>query len=120
MTPYTDKAEYREQVIPEYRGNPLIEALPDIWSGGQVIQMLSEKAAYNNGERKLDMQYRMHCIYRLFRYFQPLEQHIDIEQRISRSIRQGYLYRNPLTPEYAAGLADGYSAMKEKASYHVL
>jgi len=82
--------------------------------------MLSEKAAYNNGERKLDMQYRMHCIYRLFRYFQPLEQHIDIEQRISRSIRQGYLYRNPLTPEYAAGLADGYSAMKEKASYHVL
>ena len=107
-------------MIPEYRGNPLIEALPDIWSGGQVIQMLSEKAAYNNGERELDMQYRMHCIYRLFRYFQPLEQHIDIEQRISRSIRQGYLYRNPLTPEYAAGLADGYAAMKDKASYHVL
>lgn len=107
-------------MIPEYRGNPLIEALPDIWSGGQVIQMLSEKAAYNNGERELDMQYRMHCIYRLFRYFQPLEQHIDIEQRISRSIRQGYLYRNPLTPEYAAGLAEGYAAMKDKASYHVL
>ncbi len=120
MTPYTDKAEYREQVIPEYQGNPLIEALPDIWSGEQVIQMLSEKAAYNNGERELDMQYRMHCIYRLFRYFQPLEQHIDIEQCISRSIRQGYLYRNPLTPEYAAGLADGFAAMKNKADYHVL
>ncbi len=69
MTLYTDKAEYREQVIPEYRGNPLIEALPDIWSGGQVIQMLSEKAAYNNRERELDMQYRMHCIYRLFGIF---------------------------------------------------
>lgn len=107
-------------MIPEYQGNPLIEALPDIWSGGQVIQMLSEKAAYNNGERKLDMQYRMHCIYRLFRYFQPLEQHVDIEQRISRSIRQGYLYRNPLMPEYVAGLADGYAVMKDKASYHVL
>ena len=120
MMPYTDKAEYLEQVIPEYQGNPLIEALPDIWSGGQVIQMLSEKAAYNNGERKLDMQYRMHCIYRLFRYFQPLEQHIDIEQRISRSIRQGYLYRNPLTSEYAAGLADGYATMKDKTGYHAL
>lgn len=82
--------------------------------------MLSEKAAYNNGERKLDIQYRMHCIYRLFRYFQPLEQHIDIEQRISRSIRQGYLYRNPLMPEYASGLADGFKAMRDKTNYHVL
>lgn len=60
----------------------------------------------------------MHCIYRL--YVQPLEQHIDIEQRISRSIRQGYLYRNPLTPEYASGLASGFAAMKDKSSYHML
>lgn len=107
-------------MIPEYQGNPLIEALPDIWSSDQVVQMLSEKAAYNNGERKLDIQYRMHCIYRLFRYFQPLEQHIDIEQRISRSIRQGYLYRNPLTPEYASGLTNGFAAMKDKSGYHML
>lgn len=82
--------------------------------------MLSEKAAYNNGERELDIQYRMHCIYRLFRYFQPLEQHIDIEQRISRSIRQGYLYRNPLIPEYASGLADGFAAMRGKSTYQML
>lgn len=82
--------------------------------------MLSDKAAYNNGERKLDMQYRLHCIHRLFRYFQPLEQHIDIEQRISRSIRQGYLDRNPLAPEYARGMAEGFAAMKDKSSYHML
>lgn len=107
-------------MIPEYQGNPLIEALPDIWPGDRVVQMLSEKAAYNNGERELDIQYRMHCIYRLFRYFQPLEQHIDIEQRISRSIRQGYLYRNPLMPEYASGLSDGFAAMKDKSSYQML
>lgn len=82
--------------------------------------MLSEKAVYNSRERELDVPYRMHCIYRLFRYFQPLEQHIDIEQRISRSIRQGYLYRNPLTPGYAAGLADGFAVLKNKGSYHML
>lgn len=40
MTPYTTKAEYREQVIPEYQGNPLIEALPDIWPSDQVVWML--------------------------------------------------------------------------------
>lgn len=120
MTPYTVKAEYREQVVPEYQGNPLIEALPDIWTTDQVVRMLSDKADYNSGERELDAQYRLHCIHRLFRYFQPLEQHIDIEQRISRSIRQGYLDRNPLMPEYAAGMADGFAAMKDKRGYHMI
>jgi len=114
------KAEYQKQVIPEYQNNPLIETLPEIWPSSQVVGMLSEKAAYNNGERELDAQYRMHCIHRLFRYFQPLEQHIDIEQRISRSIRQGYLDRNPLTSEYAAGLAEGFAVMMDKGNYHML
>ena len=107
-------------MIPEYQGNPLIEALPDIWSSGEVINLLSQKAAYNNGERELDAQYRLHCIHRLFRYFQPLEQHIDIEQRISRSIRQGYLERNPVLPAFAAGMADGYAVMKDRGSYQML
>ncbi len=43
MTPYTTKAEYREQIIPEYQGNPLLEVLPDIWPSDHVVQMLSEK-----------------------------------------------------------------------------
>lgn len=120
MMPYTVKAEYRNQIIPEYQGNPLIEALPDIWSTEQVIGVLSDKAAYNNGERKLDIQYRLHCIHRLFRYFQPLEHHIDIEQRISRSIRQGYLGRNPLIPGYARDMADGFAVMKDKGSYSMI
>ncbi len=107
-------------MIPEYQGNPMIEALPDIWSGSEVIGLLSRKASYNNGERELDAQYRLHCIHRLFCYFQPLEQHIDIEQRVSRSIRQGYLGRNPLMPEYAAGLADGYAVLKDRGSYGML
>lgn len=40
MNPYMEKARYREQVIPEYRGNPMIEALPEIWSGETVVEML--------------------------------------------------------------------------------
>lgn len=92
-----EKARYLEQVIPEYQGNPMIEALPEIWAGDTVEEMLSEEAPHHDGERMLDARYRMHCIQRLFHYFQPLEQHIDIEQRISRCIRQGYLNRNPCT-----------------------
>ncbi|KAI4449916.1 Transposon Tn7 transposition protein TnsC [Eubacterium plexicaudatum ASF492] len=117
MNPYMEKARYHEQVIPEYRGNPMIEALPEIWSGETVVEMLSEDAPYHDGERMLDAHYRMHCIQRLFHYFQPLEQHIDIEQRISRCIRQGYLNRNPLSQEYARTLADGYEALVGRKGY---
>ena len=111
------KARYREQVIPEYRGNPLIEALPEIWSGETVVELLSAGASHHDGERDLDAHYRMHCIQRLFHYFQPLEEHIDIEQRISRCIRQGYLNRNPCSREYARTLAEGYAARVERGGY---
>ena len=111
------KARYREQVIPEYRGNPLIEALPEIWSGEAVVELLSARASHHDGERDLDAHYRMHCIQRLFHYFQPLEEHIDIEQRISRCIRQGYLNRNPCSREYARTLAEGYAARVERGGY---
>lgn len=115
-----EKARYLEQVIPEYQGNPMIEALPEIWAGDTVEEMLSEEAPHHDGERMLDARYRMHCIQRLFHYFQPLEQHIDIEQRISRCIRQGYLNRNPCTKEYTRILADGYEALSGRRGYQFI
>lgn len=101
-------AVYHEQVVSDYKGNPLIEALPPIWNSAEVIDMLSRNEGHHDGERQLDAPYRLHCVHRLFRYFQPLEQHIDIEQRFSRCIRQGYLHRNPLAKEYSAALAQGH------------
>lgn len=98
----------------------MIEALPEIWAGDTVEEMLSEEAPHHDGERMLDARYRMHCIQRLFHYFQPLEQHIDIEQRISRSIRQGYLNRNPRTKEYVRILADGYEALSGRRGYQFI
>lgn len=102
---------YREQIVPDYKENPLIEALPPIWSSDEVVDMLSHNGGHHDGERQLDAQYRLHCVHRLFRYFQPLEQHIDIEQRLSRCIRQGYLHRNPLAKEYAIALVEGHRAI---------
>jgi len=107
------QAIYTDQFLPEYKGNPLIEALPPIWNNsGEVIDMLSYSVGHHNGERQFEPRYRLHCVLRLFRYFQPLEQHIDIEQRFSLCIRQGYLHRSPLLPSYAMALADGHKAIK--------
>jgi hypothetical protein len=112
-TGFTVKAEYSDQILKEYRGNPLIEALPPIWSYEQTEELLSSCPEYEDYERKLDPHYRYHCVQRLFSYFQPLGIHFDIEQRISRAIRQGYLSRNPLAPNYASDMQTIYRMIKE-------
>ena len=91
----------------------MIEALPPIWEdSNEVIDLLSYNDGHHDGERQLEPRCRMHYVLRLFRYFQPLEQHLDIEERFSLCIRQGYLHRSPLSPDYAMALADGYKAIK--------
>jgi len=97
-------AHYLPQVLDEYKGNPFIEALPPILSAERAVDALTVEPGYHESERELDAYYRFHCIQRLFRYFQPLDTHIDIEQRISRSIRQGYVNRNPVNPQYTKRL----------------
>ena len=114
MAVWKVEANYLEQVLPEYRNNPLIEALPDIMSDEDTISALTATPAYSEDERKLDAKYRIHCLSRLLHdYYQPLPQHLDIEKRISVCMRQGYRNRNPAGKEYALMVNDSYEAMKE-------
>ena len=114
MAVWKVEANYLEQVLPEYRDNPLIEALPDIMSDDDTIAALTATPAYSEDERKLDAKYRIHCLSRLLHdYYQPLPQHLDIEKRISVCMRQGYRNRNPAGKEYALMVNESYEAMKE-------
>lgn len=105
-------AEYKEQFIPEYSGNVFIEALPPIYSQEEVVEKLAIYPPYNEKERELDKQYRVHIIQRLFQVFQPLMIHLDLESRISRIIRQGYLARNPFDSKYISTFQNGYDAIQ--------
>ena len=108
------KTYYNEQIVPDYQGNPFIEALPPIWLRAQSIHGLTISPDFHAGERELEAEHRIHCVRRLFRYFQPLDTHIDIEQRISIAIRQGYVARNPIVPDHARRLTVGYEAIQKK------
>jgi len=115
MAAWTVKAEYLQQVLPEYQDNPLIEALPDILSASDTVKMLTMRPRYDEDERNLDAKYRIHCLSRLLHeFYQPLPQHIDIETRISVCLRQGYLNRNPVGKQYALMVNESYDAMREK------
>lgn len=105
-------ATYIKQHIYEYQGNPLIEALPDIKSKEEVINSISLYPLFDEEERNLKSHLKLHVIQRIFKYFQPLPMHLDLESRISRMIRQGYINRNPLSADYKIALNDGYRDIK--------
>jgi hypothetical protein len=67
-------AEYTDQPLVEYKGNPLIEALPPIFSKEEFVDAVSDYPAFDASERDLPPAVRMHCVERLLRFFQPIRE----------------------------------------------
>jgi len=107
-------AIYSKQIVHDYELNPLIESLPPIFTEDEVIEYISVFPPFDEKERLMDPNYRFHCVQRLFQYFQPFEKHLDLEQRISRAIRQGYLHRNPMQKEEVRRVHESYQAIKKR------
>lgn len=104
------KAKYREQKIKSYKNNPLIEALPDIFTQQEVVYLLTETPNFNEDEIEESPEIRMHLIQQVKHHFmQPLPIHIEIEMKLSLMIRTGYEGRNPVSPLYARQFAVGVS-----------
>lgn len=99
---FAKNAEYIDQILPEYNDNLLIKALPPIMSPEEVESKLQYFPTYKDSERNLDMHLRFHIIDRLYDFFQPMNQHLEVENKISRAIRRGYLSRNPANPDYVS------------------
>ncbi|MGO4548019.1 ATP-binding protein [Paenibacillus sp. 2TAB23] len=96
------EADYQDPLLEDYRNNPLLEALPPIWDDHAVVKSLSSSPIFNPSERNLPVHLRMHCVQRISRdFFRPLSRHLELQQSLSRLIRDGYVGRNPLTPNYA-------------------
>lgn len=93
-------AMYQEQGLIDYKGNPLIEALPFILSREEAFDQLSFLPPYHENERNLSIQHRYHALLRLTQFFQPIGQTLELEQRFSRLIRYGYVKRNPLEKQH--------------------
>lgn len=102
----SELAKYSKQELEEYNRNPLIESLPAILSEDDFIESVANYPLFSESERELPSHVRVHCVMRLSQYFQPTSKHIDLEQKISLILRQGYLSRNPLLPEFKQKLRE--------------
>ncbi|MDT7540969.1 MAG: hypothetical protein QOE33_873 [Acidobacteriota bacterium] len=89
-------ATYTDQLIPEYQGNPLIEALPHLWSTEEVEEMLSYYPHYAASQRELASELRLHLLENTREFFIPQGIHYEIHLSISNMLRRGYIDRNPM------------------------
>jgi hypothetical protein len=104
--------DIEQSVLPEYRDNPFIAALPPLWSTSETYERLRLLPHYDPAERLYADHVRPHCIMRLFRYFEPLEQHLTLADRFGMLLRQGYLGRNPSQETISANCRIARPALK--------
>jgi hypothetical protein len=98
------EADYRPGEISAYRGNPLIEALPLIWTEDEVEERLRFYPPYEDRDRLAPAHLRLHLLQSILQFFEPLPVHLELDQRFSRMIRTGYLARNPRDPQFVSSL----------------
>lgn len=100
-----EPAEYHEQTIPAFQGNPWIEALPPMVSREEAKRLMARYPAYDPSDRERPAEEREMLaagLSVLFRH--PIGLHAELESRLSRLIRWGYVGRNPMDPAFQASV----------------
>jgi hypothetical protein len=92
---------YCSPILPEYEGNPLIEALPQFVDDATIIKKLAYFPPYDHKERTYEPHVRKHYLERLKRLRQPLPEYIECFRIIERILCEGYSAKNPLSPTTA-------------------
>lgn len=91
-------AQYHQESLPEYQGNPLIEALPAWMPDNEVATALSHYPSVSMEEKWLEPSVRIEYLLRLKSLRQPLPVYIDCFRSIETAIKEGYSCKNPLSP----------------------
>lgn len=105
-------AKYGDPGLEIYRGNPFLEALPNIPTADETVVELSRTPRIGDDVGTLEPHLRVHLVEEVGKIFVPLEIHENIAQRISCLLRNGYVARNPLNDgEYWARAEEQGSRM---------
>jgi hypothetical protein len=93
-------AEYLNQEVPEYEGNPLIEALPPLLTKDDIVSGLTHFPPYSDEDRQRSVPARLHMLENAREFFVPHGKHIEVHYAISNMLRRGYIRRNPVLRGY--------------------
>lgn len=107
------EAIYKVSAIRDHRGNPLLEALPQMFEANAISDKFGRFPSISASERLLSKADRTMLISRLNNYLEPLPSHYEAIEKIHLIVRAGYVFRNPLDPAYIKNRTKRYhNAMK--------
>lgn len=119
-------AEYKETGIEDYKDFPMIEALPEILDAMEAAKKIKVLKRFKHEELQLSASKRKHCVERLSTFVIPLNKHLEVEQKLSIFIRQGYLSRNITNADHVRRIRNAMLSFKkpeiaelERKTYHV-
>ena len=102
-------AIYKDPGIERYRENPFIESLTPIMSVQQIKKRLIGKVKYNPQDVFSNARERAHEVAALLDdFFQPIANHLQLEEKISIMIRGGYVGRNLEDGSLNTHMQNGY------------
>ena len=108
---------YRDVLIEEHEGNPLIEALPAVLSKKDVLARISNIPLLSRETLSLPSEVRVQIVRGLERLFIPLQRHYTLESEISTLLRMSYVDRNNFADvSYFNTLADRVDDLKGRLS----
>lgn len=93
-----EAAIYYPAILPENRGNPLIEALPVKLKDADVIEKLSHYPLHSDAERDLPELERVEYLTRLRNLRQPQPVYLDLFRAIEVAIKESLSVKNPFSP----------------------
>lgn len=98
-------AEYSEQFVPEFRGNPFLETLPDVMEPHEMKSAMLELPEYDQEYvRRLSPAKRRVLAGGLMYYRDVVGVHLELAARLTNLLRWGYVARNPLHPAFQAAV----------------
>ena len=107
------EARYSEGQIDRYKNNPFIEALPPILEPQSLINALSGKVEFSESDKNASASLRSHILVGLMHnFFQPIARHIQLENKLSILLREGYVGRNITDNSLIKKLKEGYQAVQ--------
>ena len=105
------KARYSDSENPLYRHNAFVEALPPLMEPEVAFKKMRRVPAYNDDMRTWPSIKRLDQVMSLANLIVPLPDHLLLEQKISRVIRNGYMSRNPLDVMWVKQLNSGFEGL---------
>ena len=94
-------ANYTPQRIPQFRNNPLIEALPQAMNEEELINALTLAPEFSEDQRDWSTSERLMMLESLQNFMVPMHNHIELCSALDAMLRSGYVGRAPRTPGHS-------------------